>query len=361
MNTNNLGIAVAAFLLGLLAGAGISVGTIWSINQKRFAARRRRAQQKNTPRQASGRQKNVPEHACRRNAPARTRLTTETEHSAKPKSKERTLQNTAADFCKKIQVFGKRFLAWIRAMISEETTLPKPKRSRAVQTVSTDGMLYPKAPEGKAVAFAASPKPIITESPKHSELVRQKEHTEELDISPQVVPGDADFAESIRKEKSRVKETAESDPEPMAAAAPEVQPVSGPKDVEEDGETLDFSAFCVGLGAEFDDVLSTDICLHRGTGYAWNPATDEVIPDEKTRAGYYTLQNLARSGMLRLFDVVIHGEVICYAMYAADEAVRQNVEYYQIASIKKAARVRANKALDYYTLEEPGALVLCPI
>ena len=189
----------------------------------------------------------------------------------------------------------------------------------------------------------------------------EKEHTEELDISPQVVPGDADFAESIRKEKSWVKETAESDPEPMAAAAPEVQPVSGPKDVEEDGETLDFSAFCVGLGAEFDDVLSTDICLHRGTGYAWNPATDEVIPDEKTRAGYYTLQNLARSGMLRLFDVVIHGEVICYAMYAADEAVRQNVEYYQIASIKKAARVRANKALDYYTLEEPGALVLCPI
>lgn len=308
MNTYSWGIVIAAFVLGVLAGAFACAAMVCIVNKKKRAerARRRKVRQK-------------PEYTKNRAGKASAgRTRTDTRNHSKGSAIKAQLKKLYS----KLSGVLKDLLEQIKAAsLKQEGERPKPKKNTAQRKLPVDS--------------AASETPIVSSPVKSTMAIERPEPSRVICIS------DAAHTEKQESTAALVSEKEEQHPAEL--------PV----------QKEDFSAFTIGLRAEFDWMLSSNIYLHEGQGYRWNPMTDEAVPDENARKGYYTLQNLARNGMLRLFDVRIENRVISYSMYEKNEELRKDSGYYQIESVQRTACVKkGSQSLDHYSLERPGLLVL---
>lgn len=308
MDTYIWGIVIAAFVLGVLVGAFACAAMVCIVNQKKRTerARRRKAQQK------SGYTQN------RSGKASVDRVRTD----ARSHSKTSVVKAQFKKLCHKLSGVLKNLWEQIRAIsLKQEMGRPKSEKNTAQRKLPVDSAAF--------------------ETPIVSSPVKSTATAERTKPSGVICMSDAAHTE---KQESTV--TLVSEKKEQHLAEPPVR-------------KEDFSAFTIGLRAEFDWMLSSNIYLHEGQGYRWNPMTDEAVPDENARKGYYTLQNLARNGLLRLFDVRIEDRVISYSMYEENEELRKDAGYYQIESVQKTARVKkGSQALDHYSLESPGLLVL---
>lgn len=308
MNTYSWGIVIAAFVLGVLVGAFACAAMVCIVNQKKREkrARRRKAQRK-------------PEYTKNRAGKASAgRVRTD----ARNHSKTSVVKAQLKKLYSKMSGVLKDLLEQIRAAsLKQEVERLKPEKNTEQRKLPVDRAAF-KTP------IASSP-------------VRSTASAEKTEPSRVICISDAAYTEKQELTAALVSEKEEQHP------------------VESSAQKEDFSAFTIGLRAEFDWMLSSNIYLHEGQGYRWNPMTDETVPDENARKGYYTLQNLARNGMLRLFDVRIEDGVISYSMYEKNEELRKDAGYYQIESVQRTACVKkGSQALDHYSLESPGLLVL---
>lgn len=308
MNTYSWGIVIAAFVLGVFVGAFACAAMVCIVNKKKRAerARRRKAQQK-------------PEYTKNRAGKASAdRARTDVQNHSKGSNVKAQLKRLYSKLSGVLKALWEQIKA---ASLKQEVERPKPEKNTAQRKLPVDSAAF--------------------ETPIVSSPVKSTATTEKSESSMVICISDAAHTEKQELTAALVSEKEEQHP-----AEPSVQ-------------KEDFSAFTIGLRAEFDWMLSSNIYLHEGRGYRWNPMTDEAVPDENARKGYYTLQNLARNGMLRLFDVRIEDRVISYSMYEENEKLRKSAGYYQIESVQRTACVKkGSQALDHYSLESPGLLVL---
>lgn len=126
-------------------------------------------------------------------------------------------------------------------------------------------------------------------------------------------------------------------------------------------EPLDLSGFTQKLGLKYDDFLGTGPFLQEGKGYLLNPANGEVIPEQSEWNGILTLQNMARTGVLKLFSVEVNGEQWSDSVYRENSQLKNTTTCFQLQSVRQPAIVQDKYQTKLYTVERPGILVLMPI
>lgn len=126
-------------------------------------------------------------------------------------------------------------------------------------------------------------------------------------------------------------------------------------------EPLDLSGFTQKLGLKYDDFLGTEPFLQEGKGYLLNPANGEVIPEQSEWNGILTLQNMARTGMLKLFSVEVNGEQWTDSVYRESSQLKNTTTCFQLQSVRQPAIVQDKYQTKLYSVERPGILVLMPI
>lgn len=156
--------------------------------------------------------------------------------------------------------------------------------------------------------------------------------------------------------KKAVKPEAVPEPLPERKSSVQVQTRSAVK-----SKPLDLSGFTQKLGLKYDDFLGTEPFLQEGKGYLLNPANGEVIPEQSEWNGILTLQNMARTGMLKLFSVEVNGEQWTDSVYRESSQLKNTTTCFQLQSVRQPAIVQDKYQTKLYTVERPGILVLMPI